>query len=403
MSSNSFGTLFRITTWGESHGKAIGVVLDGCPAGLEINEEDINVELARRAPGKNPFVTPRAEKDRAEIYSGVFEGKTTGAPISIIIFNHDSDSAKYEAIKNQLRPGHANFTYLKKYGLFDYRGGGRASARETACRVAAGAVAKKLLKHFSIQVVAFLNSVLDVNLDPFPQGQELSSLQKFIHASPIFCPDTEKEKQMMQKIEEAKRAGDSLGGSVAFLTGGLPAGFGDPIYEKLEAKLASAMMSLPASKGFEIGEGFQASRMTGLTHNDLFTKAKRDQKNHELPPKYAFSGTDSFLTMASNHAGGYLVAFQQGCRFAGKSLSSRHRALSFRKGASTLKEMKLFFNYPKDRDMILVLPSVLSLWWRQCWRLSWLMPCCLIGARRYEIFRGPTSTSLSYLSWGWFV
>jgi len=293
MSSNSFGTLFRITTWGESHGKAIGVIIDGCPAGLEISEEEINVELARRVPGKNSLVTPRLEKDQAAIYSGVFEGKATGAPISIIIFNHDADSSKYESIKNQLRPGHANFTYLEKYGLFDYRGGGRASARETACRVAAGAVAKKVLQYFSIQVTAWLSAVADV--EALMSVQDAASVQTLIDASPIFCPDIEATARMTQKIETAKAMGDSLGGIVGFLATGLPTGLGDPIYEKLEANLAKAMMSLPASKGFEIGVGFQASRMTGSVHNDPFVY-----------------GTDPLVTMESNHAGGTLGGISTG-------------------------------------------------------------------------------------------
>lgn len=326
MASNSFGNIFRITTWGESHGKAIGVVIDGCPAGLEISEEEINAELVRRAPGKHSFVTPRAEKDLAGIYSGVFEGKTTGAPISIIIFNHDSDSTKYEPIKNQLRPGHANFTYLKKYGLFDYRGGGRASARETACRVAAGAVAKKLLKHFSIQVVAFLNSVADVDFHHTVQEQELHSLEKLIHASPIFCPDVEKEKQIMQKIEEAKATGDSLGGIVNFLVAGLPVGLGDPIYEKIEAKLASAMMSLPASKGFEMGEGFQSSRMTGSSHNDLFMQ--KDQ-------------------LATNHAGGTLGGISTGMPLCGRVAFKPTSSIKLPQASLDLEGNKIAFQLPE--------------------------------------------------------
>jgi len=290
-----------MTTWGESHGKAIGVVIDGCPAGLEISEEEINVELARRAPGKNKFVTSRSEKDRAEIYSGIFEGKTTGAPISIIIFNHDADSSKYESIKNHLRPGHANFTYLEKYGLFDYRGGGRASARETACRVAAGAVAKKLLKHFNIQFAAWLSSVSDVEACVSEQKQELTSLKKLIDASPIFCPNAEITTRIIQKIEEAKEAGDSLGGTVAFLATGLPFGLGDPIYQKLEANLSKAMMSLPASKAFEIGEGFNASCMMGSAHNDPFIP--RD---------------GPLVKRATNHAGGVLGGISTGMPLYGR-------------------------------------------------------------------------------------
>lgn len=233
MGSNSFGALFKITTWGESHGKAIGVVIDGCPAGLELDEDDINNELIHRRPGNHSYTSPRAEKDQAQIYSGVFEGKTTGTPISIIIFNHDCDSSKYEPIKDKLRPGHANFTYLEKYGIFDYRGGGRASARETACRVAAGAVAKKLLAHYEMYVEARL-------IEP-----------------------------TLEKIEEVKLAGDSIGGIIE-CTASIGIGLGDPVYEKLEANLAKAMLSIPATKGFEIGAGFACAAMRGSEHNDEF-------------------------------------------------------------------------------------------------------------------------------------
>lgn len=226
---NSFGQIFRITTWGESHGKAIGVVIDGCPAGLEISEEEINAELARRAPGRQALTSARKEPDEAEILSGVFEGKTTGTPISIFIPNRDADSSKYEPIKHLVRPGHANITYLKKYGIFDWRGGGRASARETACRVAAGAVAKKLLSRFGMRVEARL----------IERGE----------------------------IEE----NDSAGGIVEGRVEGVPAGLGEPVYQKMEAVLAQAMLSLPASKGFEIGEGFAAARMSGSEHNRLPT------------------------------------------------------------------------------------------------------------------------------------
>jgi chorismate synthase len=222
---NSFGQIFRITTWGESHGKAIGVVIDGCPAGLEISEEEINAELSRRAPGRQALTSARKEPDEAEILSGVFEGKTTGTPISILIPNRDADSSKYEPIKHLVRPGHANITYLKKYGIFDWRGGGRASARETACRVAAGAVAKKLLSRYGMRVEARL----------IERGE----------------------------IEESDSAGGIVEGRVA----GVPAGLGEPVYQKMEAVLAQAMLSLPASKGFEIGEGFAAARMRGSEHN----------------------------------------------------------------------------------------------------------------------------------------
>lgn len=270
MASNSFGTVFRITTWGESHGKAIGVVIDGCPAGLDLSPDDINQELALRQPGKSPYTSPRAEKDEADIYSGVFEGKTTGAPISIIIFNKDADSSKYEPIKDLLRPGHANYTYLEKYGIFDYRGGGRSSARETACRVAAGAVAKKLLKAHGIEVLAYVRAIGGIEM-PEPSYEKPHDLRKRTYDSPIFCPDAHAAKKMMARLDEEKNAGDSLGALIEGAALFLPVGLGDPVYEKLEAKLANAMLSLPATKGFEIGSGFAASRMRGSEHNDAFT------------------------------------------------------------------------------------------------------------------------------------
>jgi len=274
MSSNSFGEIFRITTWGESHGKAIGVVIDGCPAGLSINETIINQELEQRAPGRNPHTSQRKEPDRGEILSGVFEGVTTGTPLSILIWNRDADSTKYDPVKNVLRPGHANYGYLKKYGVFDYRGGGRASARETACRVAAGAVAKQLLKHYDIDIVAYVKQVAHLIADVIPE--EIASLKQATKESAVFCPDPMAEPAIVAAITEAKEAGDSLGGIVEFQIHGVPAGLGDPIYQKLDSQLASAMMSLPAAKGVELGSGFDAVTMAGSEHNDLFiAKAQR--------------------------------------------------------------------------------------------------------------------------------
>ncbi len=326
MASNGFGTIFRITTWGESHGKAIGVVIDGCPAGVMIHHDDINHALSFRVPGKTPYTSPRHEPDHAEIYSGVFEGKTTGTPISIIIHNHDADSTKYEALKDVLRPGHANFTYLQKYNnIFDHRGGGRASARETACRVAAAAVAKKILQHAGIQTCAYISAIGDiestVTLDDPMIIQEMS------YASPIYCPDVCAANSMMTALELAKDAGDSLGGVVSFLATGLPVGLGDPIYEKLEANLSKAMMSLPASKGFEIGEGFLASRMRGWSHNDLFC-----QTNNEIHT-------------ATNHAGGVLAGISTGMpllgRVAFKPTSSINKAQLTvdRQGQATIMQL----------------------------------------------------------------
>lgn len=283
MASNRCGTIFTITTWGESHGKAIGVVIDGCPAGLELADSDIQSALALRAPGRNRYTSPRGETDGAVIYSGVFEGVTTGAPISILIPNHDADSSPYEATRHVLKPGHAQFTYLGKYGCFDHRGGGRASARETACRVAAGAVAQKILAYQGIHIAAYVTRIgaIDAHID----SVAVADLKARCYADPIFCPDASASERMRHAIEIAQQAGDSLGGVVAFVATGLPIGFGDPVYEKLEANLAKAMLSLPASKGFEIGTGFDAAGMRGSEHNDLFQS--RD-------------------TLRSNHAGGIL-------------------------------------------------------------------------------------------------
>ncbi len=275
MASNSFGQIFRITTFGESHGPGIGVVIDGCPAGLAVTEQDINEQLALRQPGKNIYTSPRTEGDTAEIFSGLFEGKTTGAPIAILIRNKDADSSQYTAIKDLYRPGHANFTYLEKYGIFDYRGGGRSSARETAARVAAGAIAKKLLAHYKIDCAAFVAEIGGIAIAP----QDLSDLKKLrekTYSSPIFCPDEKASLEIMEKISAVKEEKDSLGGILACVAH-VPAGLGDPVYGKLEALLACAMLSLPASKGFEIGSGFQAARMRGSEHNDGFTL---DEEGH---------------------------------------------------------------------------------------------------------------------------
>lgn len=297
MASNSFGNIFKITTWGESHGKAIGVVIDGCPSGLKLSNDDINKALAKRSPGNNPYTSPRSEKDVAEIYSGLFNDTTTGAPISIIIHNHDPDSSKYEPIKNLLRPGHANYTYTKKYGIFDYRGGGRASARETACRVAAGAVAQKLLDKYNINIISYIKSIGPVEFNPSKNHREI--LEKDILNSTIFCPDVQTEQYMMQAILAAKAEGDSLGGVVEFVIKNVPVGLGDPVYEKLEANLAKGMMSLPATKGFEIGEGFLAAKMKGSEHNDAFISIDND------PTK-------------TNHAGGTLGGISTGMPICGR-------------------------------------------------------------------------------------
>lgn len=250
MAGNQFGTLFKIVTWGESHGKALGVVIDGCPAGLEITEEEINAELAKRRPGTSAYTSLRKERDEAEILSGVFEGKTTGAPISIVIWNEDAKSETYGPLKEVLRPGHANFTYLKKFGVFDWRGGGRASARETAARVAAGAVAKKLLLKCGIELFASVHSIGGCT-QKRSVGTNISS-------------------EMQTLLEEVIEQKDSVGGVVELTTSPLPMGLGEPVFDRLQALLAHAMLSIPASKGVEFGRGMEAATMRGSEHNDLF-------------------------------------------------------------------------------------------------------------------------------------
>ncbi|KAF3361523.1 Chorismate synthase [Chlamydiales bacterium STE3] len=297
MASNHFGTLFKMTTWGESHGKAIGVVIDGCPAGVSISEEEVNQALKRRAPGNSAFTSPRKESDQAEILSGVFEGVTSGAPISIIIPNRDARSSAYAAIKNLLRPGHANFTYREKYGVFDDRGGGRASARETACRVAAGVVAEKFLHHMGVEVVAYLKQVGDYEATiPDLDFHELKNLS-YTHS--LFCPNTESNREMEKKISAVLTQKDSIGGVVEFVAL-LPPGLGEPVYEKLEANLAKALMGLPASKGFEIGSGFKSVGMQGSFHNDLFYKSQEGIK------------------LKTNHAGGTLGGISNGMPLVGR-------------------------------------------------------------------------------------
>jgi len=303
MASNSFGNVFRVTTWGESHGSCIGCVIDGCPAGIEITQEEIQARVDLRAPGRSGFVSARVEDDTVEILSGVFEGKTTGTPISLCIRNKDQRTAHYEALKDVLKPGHANFTYLEKYGIFDYRGGGRSSARETACRVAAGAVAEKVLQHAGIYITAYLKSMGSITAHV-----DQSITAEHITSHPLFCPDPVASKKMEEQIKILKEEGDSIGGSVAISVIGCPAGLGDPIYEKIEARLAFAMLSINATKAFEIGEGCLSSTMRGSVYNDSFVKENGAIKTN------------------TNHAGGVLGGITNGmpiqCRVFFKPTSS---------------------------------------------------------------------------------
>lgn len=284
MASNAFGKIFRITTFGESHGKGMGVVIDGCPAGVPLVQEEIDQALSRRRPGQSDFVSPRQEMDRVEILSGVWDGQTTGASLALWISNQAVDSTPYESMQTLYRPGHANFTYLKKYGIFDARGGGRASARETVARVAAGAIAAKILVREQIDCVAFVTEIGGVEIE-MPSLYLLEEAREKRDANPLLCPDAIAAEKMKKKLCQAMEEGDTLGGVVACIAS-LPPGLGDPIYEKLEANLAFAMLSIPATKGFEIGSGFAGARMKGSCHNDPFGQ---DVKGN-IFPKTNFSG-----------------------------------------------------------------------------------------------------------------
>ncbi len=263
--SSSFGTLFRVTTFGESHGAGVGVVVDGCPPGLEISLEEIQTELDRRRPGQSGIVSKRKESDRIEILSGISpEGKTLGTPIAMLVRNEDARASDYDENRNKFRPSHADFTTHMKYGVRDWRGGGRSSARETVGRVAAGAIAQKLLKEvWGVEVVAFVQGVHDVQMGPVDWSDRSD-----IERTPVRCPDPVVAARMIERIEEVRKQGDTVGGVVACLVRGVPAGWGEPVFDKLEADLAKAVMSLPASKGFEIGSGFAGTLLKGSEHND---------------------------------------------------------------------------------------------------------------------------------------
>lgn len=263
---NSFGKLFTISTWGESHGGGIGVVIDGCPANIPLSIEDIQVELDRRRPGQSDITTPRKESDTAILVSGVYEGKTLGTPIAIYVPNTDQRPEAYSEMREKFRPSHADYTYQVKYGHRNPEGGGRSSARETIGRVAAGAIARKILKLKGVEIRAYVEQIHDIRLEneiEFPTLEE-------VDATPVRCPDPEKAAAMIARIKEVRSEGDSVGGIIRCRVRGLPVGLGSPVFDRLEADLAKAMLSLPATKGFEIGSGFAGVLMRGSEHNDLF-------------------------------------------------------------------------------------------------------------------------------------
>ncbi len=282
MAGNTFGRIFRLTTFGESHGTALGGIVDGCPAGLAISEADLQKDLDRRRPGQNRFQTQRKESDTVQILSGVFEGKSTGTPIGFVIYNEDQKSKDYAGIKDLFRPGHADYTYFKKYGFRDYRGGGRSSARETVSRVAAGAIARKLIAAAGIEVFAYVTQVGSVKAKKVDPAQ--------IHQNPLFCPDADAVLEMEAAIRQAQAEHDSIGAMVEVVAKGVPAGLGEPVFDKLDAVLAGGMMSINAVKGVEIGAGFRVVEMRGSENCDPITP----------------------VGFASNHAGGILGGISNG-------------------------------------------------------------------------------------------
>lgn len=274
MAGNSFGTVFKLTTFGESHGVAIGGVIDGCPAGISIDFKAIQHEMDRRKPGQSKIVTQRKEPDTVEFLSGIFEGVTTGMPIGFIIKNTNQKSKDYSHIKDVFRPSHADFTYNEKYGQRDYRGGGRSSARETACRVVAGAIAKQFLNTISID--AYTSSVGPIALDKNYQSLDLSLTE----SNPVRCPDPVVAEQMIDKIKAIRKEGDTIGGTVSCVLKNVPVGLGEPVFDRLHAQLGKAMLSINAVKGFEYGSGFEGVKMKGSAHNDAFNADGSTQTNN---------------------------------------------------------------------------------------------------------------------------
>lgn len=288
MAGSTFGKIFQMTTWGESHGTGIGVVIDGCPAGLELSAELLQPYLDRRKPGQTRYSTPRKEDDLIEIQSGVFEGRTTGTPISLVIYNKTQRSSDYSKIASYYRPGHADYTFDKKYGFRDYRGGGRSSGRETAARVAAGAVAMLVLKELGIQVFAYTKSIADISID-----KDKASLENILK-SPLYMPDLEASERAELFLEQRMKEQNSAGGVIECVVKGMPVGVGEPVFDKLDANLAKAVMSIGAVKGVEIGDGFLVANSGGIDNND------------------AFCIKDGNVNKSTNHAGGILGGISDG-------------------------------------------------------------------------------------------
>ncbi|MCW5519363.1 chorismate synthase [Aureitalea sp. L0-47] len=293
MAGNSFGSVFKLTTFGESHGEAIGGIIDGCPAGLEVDMDAIQREMQRRKPGQSAIVTQRKEEDEVQFLSGIFEGKTTGTPIGFVIQNTNQKSRDYSHIKDTYRPSHADYTYDKKYGIRDYRGGGRSSARETACRVVAGALAKQLLNQISI--TAYVSAVGEMSLDKPYTDLDFSEIEK----NPVRTADAEMAKEMEAYIKQIRKEGDTVGGMITCVIQNVPVGLGEPVFYKLHAQLGKAMLSINAVKGFEYGSGFSGTRLKGSEHNDSFNKDGTTQTNHSGGVQGGISnGADIYFNVA---------------------------------------------------------------------------------------------------------
>ena len=286
MSGSIYGKIFTISTWGESHGAGVGVCIDGCPAGLELSETDVQTLLDRRRPGQSAFTTQRKESDTVKILSGVFEGKTTGTPISMMVVNEDQHSKDYSALEKVFRPGHADFTFTSKYGIRDHRGGGRSSGRETIGRVAAGAICAKLLRELGVEVFAYTKSIGDIRVSEFELGER--------DLNPLAMPDSLAAKEAQEYLEACMLNKDSAGGVIECVITGVPAGIGEPVFDKLDAKIAQALVSIGAVKGVEIGDGFEASKSVGSINND------------------AFEMVDGRIVKTTNHSGGILGGISDG-------------------------------------------------------------------------------------------
>ena len=323
--SNTFGQIFKITTWGESHGTAVGVTIDGCPPGIEITENEIQFELNRRRPGQSEITTQRKESDIAEILSGTFEGKSLGSPKHISVTNQDAKSKDYEPLKNIYRPSHADYTYDAKYGIRNWKGGGRASARETIGRVAAGAIAKKILKmKYDIEIIGYVKSIKDITAKVNTDTVTLNDVEKNI----VRCPDNQTATTMINKIKEVRKQGDSLGGIVELVCRNVPVGLGSPVFDKLEADLAKALLSLPACKGFEVGSGFNGTKLMGSEHNDEFymnNDVVRTKTNNSGGIQGGITNGENIILRAAFKPTGTIIKSQQTVTNDGQEIEFKGR------------------------------------------------------------------------------